>query len=130
MLTLTFAGDESGDVSFSFAKGAFRYFVVAVVATADPDALRQLLADLRQSSGLPAEYEFGFNALSSAPLRKRVFEGLAHADFESWAVVVDKTVLSDSFKVMRRLDFYLYFVTELIRLIPLDKREGRDLDSG
>ena len=127
MLTLTFAGDESGDVSFSFAKGASRYFVVAVVATADPDALRQLLADLRQSSGLPAEYEFGFNALSSAPLRKRVFEGLARADFESWAVVVDKTVLSDSFKVMRRLDFYLYFVTELIRLIPLAKREGATL---
>lgn len=127
VLTLTFAGDESGDVSFSFAKGASQYFVVAVVATADPDALRQLLADLRQSSGLPAEYEFGFNALSSAPLRKRVFEGLARADFESWAVVVDKTILPDSFKVMRRLDFYLYFVTELIRLIPLAKREGATL---
>jgi hypothetical protein len=25
---------------------------------------------------------------------------------------------------MRRLDFYLYFGTELIRLIPPDKREG------
>ncbi len=68
MLTLTFAGDESGDVNFAFDKGASRYFVVAVVATADPDALRQVLADLRQSSGLPAEYEFSFHALSSAPL--------------------------------------------------------------
>ncbi|MBN1886537.1 MAG: DUF3800 domain-containing protein, partial [Thermoflexales bacterium] len=49
------------------------------------------------------------------------------ADFEGWAVVVDKTTLPDSFKVMRRLDFYLYFVTELIRLIPPEKREGATL---
>jgi hypothetical protein len=28
---------------------------------------------------------------------------------------------------MRRLDFYLYFVTELIRLIPAEKREGATL---
>jgi hypothetical protein len=127
MLTLTFAGDESGDVSFAFGKGASRYFAVAVIATANPDALRQLLADLRQSSGLPAEYEFSFNALSSASLRERVFAALAQADFEGWAVIVDKTMLPDPFKVMRRLDFYLYFVTELIRLIPADQREDATL---
>lgn len=127
MLTLTFAGDESGDVSFAFDKGASRYFVVAAIATADPDALRQLLADVRQRSGLPAEYEFSFNALSSAPLRARVFAALAQADFEGWAVIVDKTTLPDPFRVMRRLDFYLYFVTELIRLIPAAKREGATL---
>jgi hypothetical protein len=109
MLTLTFAGDESGDVSFAFGKGASRYFVVAVIATATPDTLRHLLADLREQSGLPAQYEFSFNALSSAPLRRRVFEALAGADFEGWAVIVDKTTLPDSFKVMRRMDFYLYF---------------------
>jgi hypothetical protein len=127
MLTLTFAGDESGDVSFSFDKGASRYFVVAVIATAAPELLRRLLADVRERSGLPAQYEFSFNALSSAPLRRRTFEALAEADFEGWAVVVDKTTLPDSFRVMRRLDFYLYFVTELVRLIPADKREGATL---
>jgi hypothetical protein len=127
MLTLTFAGDESGDVSFSFGKGASRYFVVAVIATADPESLRQLLADVRERSGLVAHYEFSFNALSSAPLRRRTFEALAGADFEGWAVVVDKTTLPDSFRVMRRLDFYLYFVTELVQLIPSDKREGATL---
>ncbi len=45
MLTLTFAGDEAGDTSFAFAKGASRYFVVAGIATLYPDELRQLLAD-------------------------------------------------------------------------------------
>lgn len=28
---------------------------------------------------------------------------------------------------MRRLDFYVYFVTELIRMIPPEKREGATL---
>jgi hypothetical protein len=127
MLALTFAGDESGDVSFSFGKGASRYFVVAVIATADPEALRQVVADVRQSSRLPPDYEFSFHELSSAPLRQRVFEALARATFESWAVVVDKAALADSFRFMRALDFYLYFVTELIRLIPSDKRPGATL---
>jgi len=52
---------------------------------------------------------------------------LAEADFESRAVVVDKTALPDSFKIMRRLDFYLYFVTEVMQLIPPAQREGATL---
>ena len=127
MLTLTFAGDEAGDVSFAFDKGATRYFVVAAIATSEPDRLRQLLADLRQTSGLPREYEFKFNTLSSTALRRRVFEALSAADFEAWAVIVDKTTLSDPFKVMRGLDVYVYFVTELIQLIPPEKRAGATL---
>lgn len=124
MITLTFAGDESGDVSFAFDKGATRHFVVAMIATSDPDRLRQLLADVRRDSGLRSDYEFRFHSLSSAKLRQRVLSTLAEADFEAWALMVDKTTLSDSFKVMRRLDFYLYFVTELIQLIPSEKRDG------
>jgi hypothetical protein len=127
MLTLTFAGDEAGDVSFSFDKGASRYFVVAAIATVNPEGLRQGLADLRQKSGLPHEYEFKFTALSSAALRRRVFEALAQAEFEAWAVVVDKTTLPDPFRVMRGLDLYVYFVTELIQLIPPAKRDGATL---
>ena len=127
MLTLTFAGDEAGDVSFSFDKGASRYFAVAAIATTQPDVLRGLLADLRQHSGLPHEFEFKFNVLSSATLRRRVFTALRDADFEAWAVLVDKTTLSDPFRVMRGLDFYVYFVTELIQLIPPEKREGATL---
>lgn len=127
MLTLTFAGDESGDISFAFDKGASRYFVVAVIATTDADSLREHLAALRRQQSLPTTFEFSFNALTSTLLRRRVFETLATADFEGWAVVVDKTVLPDSFRVMHRLDLYLYFVTELIRFIPADKREGATL---
>jgi hypothetical protein len=127
MVTLTFAGDESGDVSFSFEKGASRYFVFAIIATGYPDALRQLLATLRQQANLPAHYEFAFNSLSSASLRRRVFAALAEADFEGWAIIIDKTTLPDSFKVMSGLEFYLYFVTELLRAVPDQTRSGATL---
>ncbi|MBI5652612.1 MAG: DUF3800 domain-containing protein [Chloroflexi bacterium] len=127
MVTLTFAGDEAGDVSFAFDKGASRYFVVAVIATPDPDGLYQVLTDLRRDSGLRSNYEFNFHALSSSRLRKRVLAALGEADFEAWALIADKLMLSDSFKVMSRLDFYIYFVTELIRLIPPEKRDGATL---
>ena len=125
MITFTLAGDESGDVSFAFKKGASRYFVVAAIGTADPEALRQALGELRARLQLAPHYEFGFNAMaSSRKLRQKVFAWLAECDFEAWAVVADKTTLPDAYRVMRRLDFYLYFVTELIQLIPSEKREG------
>jgi hypothetical protein len=127
MLTLTFAGDESGDVSFSFGKGASRNFVVAVVATADPDGLRSILDDLRHKENFPDTFEFHFNSLASVKLRQKVFSRLRDADFEAWALVVDKTTLPDVFKAMNGLDFYLYFVSELIRQIPFEKRNQSTL---
>ena len=127
MLTFTFAGDEAGDVGFAFGKGASRYFVMAVIGTAAPDDLRGVLQEIRLDARLTEKYEFGFHSLSSARLRQRVFERLSHARFDAWAVVVDKTTLPDSFKLMSGLEFYLYFVTELLPLIPAEKRAGGTL---
>ena len=128
MLTFTFAGDESGDGSFNFAKGASRYFVVVVIATQNPDALRDLLVDVRQKAHLPKGFDFHFNSLASAKLRNLLFESLGQADYEAWGIIVDKTTLPDTFKVLvSGLDFYLYFVSELIQQIPLAKREGGTL---
>lgn len=127
MITLTFAGDEAGDVSFAFDKGASRYFVVAVIATSQPHDLRQLLSNLREELHLPAKYEFKFNQLTSKRVRARTLSALAHAPFESWAISADKANLSDAFKVMRRSEFYLFFVTELLQKIPEEEREGATL---
>jgi len=123
-ITFTFAGDESGDTSFNFGRGASRYFVVAVIATQSPDGLRDMLENLRKSSKLVGRYEFSFHKLSSDSLRSRVFSALAEADFETWAILVDKTKLVEAFKGMTGLDFYLYFVAELIHHIPSEKRSG------
>ncbi len=128
MLTFTFAGDESGDVSFSFDKGASRYFVVAAIGTAEPDLLRKNLSEFRRRLSLPAHYEFGFNAMASShKLRQQVFDNLAQMNFDAWAVIADKTALPDTFRIMRRLDFYLYFVTEMVQLIPTSQTEGATL---
>jgi hypothetical protein len=122
MLTFTFAGDEVGDVSFTFTKGATRYFVVALIATSSPDKLRKTLEEVRQQSGLAQTFEFKFRAISSAALRERLFTALGMADFDAWALVVDKTTLPEVYKVISGLDFYLYFVAELIRLVPVESR--------
>ncbi len=82
----------------NFAKGASRYFVMAVIATSDPDGLRAVLEKVRQEANLPQTYEFGFNSVSSARLREHVFTALGVANFESWALIVDKPTLPDSFK--------------------------------
>lgn len=126
-VTFTFAGDEAGDVSFAFEKGASRYFVVTVIATSTPDDLRDLLAELRYKAHLPQGFDFHFNSLASAKLRNLLFSSLADAKFEAWAIVVDKSNLPDTFKLMSGLDVYLYFVSELIRQIPEEKRSGGTL---
>jgi hypothetical protein len=127
MLTFTFAGDESGDTSFNFERGASRYFVITVIATQSPDSLRVLLEKLREESGLAQNYEFGFRKLSAERLRNRVFSALSQADFDVWAILVDKAKLAEAYKGMSGLDFYLYFVTELISRIPSEKRIGGTL---
>jgi hypothetical protein len=126
MSSLTFAGDESGDASFSYRKGASTYFVVSMIAARD-HILQNLLRELRLQSGLPAAYEFSFHGLTSAALRTRVFSALMETEFEAWAVVVNKHQLSDAFRVMRPLELYLYFVSEVIQLIPEEKRLGATL---
>ncbi len=128
MITFTFAGDESGDGSFSFMRGASRYFVVAVIGTQNPDGLRNLLDIVRQKAYLPKNFDFHFNSLASAKLRSLLFESLCQADFDAWAIIVDKTRISDPLKILvPGLNFYLYFVSELIRHIPPAKREGGTL---
>jgi hypothetical protein len=127
MLTFTFAGDESGDASFRFDKGASRYFVVTVIATSSPEHLRGTLENLRQTLGLTDRYEFGFHKLSSVKLRSKVFSALSETDFDAWAILVDKTMLGEAFKAMSGLDFYIFFVAELIRHIPAEDRAGGTL---
>ncbi|MFN8444843.1 MAG: DUF3800 domain-containing protein [Caldilineaceae bacterium] len=126
MFSLTFAGDESGDVSFAFTKGASTHFLITIIA-ANADLMQLLLQDVRQQSNLPANYEFSFHGLTASALRRRVFTALADTEFSAWAVAVNKAKLADSFRVMRPVEFYLYFVSETIRLIPSEQRIGATL---
>ena len=65
--------------------------------------------------------------MASAHLRRQVFSALKDADFDAWAIIVDKSTLPELFRVMSGLDVYLYFVSELIRTIPIEQRTGGTL---
>lgn len=123
----TFASGEAGDTSFRFDRGATRHFVVAIIGTQQPEALRQALAELRQRRNLPANYEFSFHWTTARQLRTVLFETVAGLDFRVWAVVAEKAKLHDSFRIMPGRSLYVYFITEVIQLIPVAWREGTTL---
>ncbi len=127
MITFTFAGDEAGDVSLNFEKGASRYFVPAFIATQSPDPLRETLADLRQSLGLRETHEFKFHKMASAEIRGQVFSTLARADFEAWALIVDKTRLPKIFETTEGIGIYTHFITELLGMIPAELQKDATL---
>ncbi|MFZ5819762.1 MAG: DUF3800 domain-containing protein [Chloroflexota bacterium] len=127
MITLTFAGDEAGDVSLNFEKGASQYFVPAFIATQKPDPLRELLAALRQSLGLSETHEFKFHKMGSSEIRNAVFSALSHADFEAWALIVDKTRLPKIFETTESLEIYTHFITELLDIIPVELQKDATL---
>jgi hypothetical protein len=127
MITFTFAGDEAGDVSLNFAKGASRYFVPAFIATQKPDRLREKLAELRQSLGLSETHEFKFHKMTSAEIRYEVFSTLAHADFEAWGLIVEKTRLPKIFETTESIEIYTHFITELLAIIPTELQKDATL---
>jgi hypothetical protein len=122
-----FAGDEAGDVSFRFERGATRHFVVALIGTREPNRLRQALDAVRSQCYLPAGFEFKFRRLGNRRLRERLWDALKPLDFHAWAVVAHKQQLPDTIRIMPPRTFYVYFVSEAIRLIPEALREGSPL---
>ena len=127
MITLTFAGDEAGDVSLNFEKGASRYFVPAFIATQSPDLLRETLKELRQSLGLRETHEFKFHKMASSKTCNEVFSTLAYADFEAWALIVDKTRLPKIFETTESIEIYTHFITELLDIIPPELQKDATL---
>ncbi|MBM3179575.1 MAG: DUF3800 domain-containing protein [Chloroflexi bacterium] len=127
MITFIFAGDEAGDVSLNFEKGASRYFVPVFISTQFPDPLRQTLAEVRQSLGLHEAHEFKFHKMADGVIRNEVFSALARADFQVWALAVDKTRLPKIFETLGSLEIYLHFITELLGMIPAELQENATL---
>lgn len=117
-VTLTFAGDESGDASFAFKKGASRYFVIAMIATEYPDKLRSRIQEIKKELSFPETYEFKFHKLTGKKKSNDIFYLISREEFFAWALIVDKSSLNDSFMLIPAREFYIYFITELIRQIP------------
>jgi hypothetical protein len=122
-----FAGDEAGDASFRFERGATHHFVVALIGTSQPDRLRQVLDEVRLQFHLPASFEFKFHRLSNQRIREGLWDALKPLDFHAWAVVAHKQRLPDTSRIMPPRTFYVYFVSEAIQLVPETMREGAPL---
>jgi hypothetical protein len=122
-----FAGDEAGDVTFGFAKGASRYFIIALIQTTEPARLRDALAALGRAHHLADTFEFSFHAMTNPRLKENFFVALAPLPFHVWAIIVDKRALAEPFRVIPRTSFYIFFLTELIRAIPESARAGNIL---
>lgn len=127
MITLTFAGDEAGDVSMNFKKGASKYFVPVFISTDTPDALRQTLVDLRQTLDLRETHEFKFHKMSDAEIRHQAFSTLSHANFDAWVLIVDKTHLPKIFETTESIEIYTHFITELLNIIPVELQKDATL---
>ena len=124
---MIFVGDEAGDVSLNFAKGASSHLVIALLKLDEPEGFYQGLADFKRRFGLPLTYEFSFHDTTNQPIKSRFFRWLASMEFEGYAVAVDKPELVDPFKAMVGRELYVYFLSEVISLIPWEKRIGATL---
>jgi hypothetical protein len=120
----TYGGDEAGDVSFAFAKGASRYFVLALVRVGHEGALDESFSELAARYRLPEQFEFSFHDVTSPRLRHGILSTLATWPVCAWVIVVDKQSLPDPFRVMPRRSFYTFFLTELTGQVPLEERQG------
>ncbi len=123
-MAVILAGDEAGDAGFSFEKGASTHFVMAFVRTRQPEVLREEIEWFKNEQHLSANYEFKFHDTTSRRLRERFFKMLAQSDVAIWALVVDKRLLPDPFRVMGGIAFYLFFLSELIHTVPEADRTG------
>jgi hypothetical protein len=121
-LTFTFAGDEAGDASLNFGKGASRYLVITLVATKDADRLRSTLVELRKQEGLADNFEFRFNNLASSKILNKAISALRGADFMAWALAVDKTSLPKIAQYTVDIGLYFYFLVDLVNRIPVQYR--------
>ena len=110
-------GDEAGQTGFKFDLGATRHFIVNLVLVNDPQSLCEYVDRMRSRLGLSPMEEFSFNK-SSNRHRHAFLAGLSDLDFVARAIVVDKTLLPDDFQHMRSVEFYAFFVAQLLNHLP------------
>lgn len=108
--------DESGDAGLKLGKGSSPFFVVALVAFSDIEAISlidQRLRLLRKELHLHEHFEFKFSKCRS-DIRKEFLRAVAPYDFFYYGIVIDKVGLfGEGFKVKE--SFYKY-VTQLVFL--------------
>ncbi len=65
--------------------------------------------------------------MASAEVRNQVFSALAHAKFDAWVLIVDKTRLPKIFETTESVEIYTHFITELLDIIPAELQKDATL---
>lgn len=117
--------DESGDAGVNLRKGASTHFVLVLVETTEPEALRQALQQLRVKLNLAQDFEFHYHETRMSWARAGFFALLRSLDVRVRAAVLDKTKLTKEASRWRKLDMYEYVLGELIkRSRPAELRDA------
>jgi hypothetical protein len=106
--------DESGCPGFKFTRGSDPVFGIGMVIFAngaDAATTERAIADLRRVLNHKTEFKF---SKSSAQLRDRFFECVAHCPFTVRALIVRKEALHSAHLRSESDSFYNYFVKMLM----------------
>lgn len=121
-----FAGDESGNLGFSFKENATSHFVVALARFEDPDSSRELIEKFKASRRL-ASRELSFNELVIHQWTQTIFDFLATLPFQGWALTIDKRQLPYPYQLVDSKGLYALFVSETVSFIPFALRDHANL---
>ncbi|MBI5651998.1 MAG: DUF3800 domain-containing protein [Chloroflexi bacterium] len=125
-MSMLFAGDESGNLSFAFSQGGTPYFVLALVGFEDPNQVYARVEQFRRARGL-VRREFSFHEIKSQRLKERLLQFLATLPLTAWVLVVKKADLAEPYRLMPNKTLYAFFLSEAIAQIPPLYRKKRNL---
>lgn len=108
--------DESGDPGFNDSESSSRHFVLAMVQMPVRMPLPEL-ASVRQTLHLPPRFEFKYH--KTKPRQKIIFfKTIQPLAFRVRAVVIDKSVVRNSFIGVKSQNFIVEFLAQLALRAP------------
>jgi hypothetical protein len=108
--------DDSGDAGFQFRRLSSKYFSIACIVFDDClDAEEMILKikRLRGSLGWPNYREFKFHKSSSA-VRRMFLNEVQSGNFKVWAILADKTKITDPLLEKNSGRFYNFIIKEVL----------------
>jgi len=116
--------DESGDPGSRSRGSASSHFILVLIETTEPDALRQELKRLRAALKVPSVFEFRFHDTRSVERRAAFFVLLRAMELKIRAAVIDKMRLPENF-VAFDAAMYSFALGELVaRASPQDLQDA------
>ncbi len=118
--------DWSGDAGFRTSRGASSVVVIAVVQVENYESLEQRIAKLRSNLRVPATFEFHWAKIGWTE-RDAYIETICSEDFQSWAMIVDKTEIRQEGAYLTANQAMCAWIAELFINLPEGMVSGAEL---